>query len=222
MESVVHWADDVLCRGPRDVVLVEGADAERYLQSQLAQDITAMIDGESRWSLLLEPDGKVVSLLRVSRSGDQYLLSADPMAGEPTARRLQRFLLRVDVSLAVIPADAEIGDDLEADRIAHGWPRHDREILPGATLPAELGLTASAVSFTKGCYPGQELVERMDSRGSSAPYRIVVIDEPLPVGSDVIVDGDTVGQVTSAGSGRSLARVKRGVDIGRPAPTIGS
>ena len=38
------------------------------------------------------------------------------------------------------------------------------EIVPGETIPAETGLTDVAVSFTKGCYPGQELVERMDSR----------------------------------------------------------
>ena len=36
-----------------------------------------------------------------------------------------------------------------------------REIVPGETIPAETGITDVAVSFTKGCYPGQELVERM-------------------------------------------------------------
>ena len=43
------------------------------------------------------------------------------------------------------------------------------EIVPGETIPAVTGVTGVAVSFTKGCYPGQELVERMDSRGAEAP-----------------------------------------------------
>ena len=50
------------------------------------------------------------------------------------------------------------------------------EILPGETIPAETGLAETAISFTKGCYPGQELVERMDSRGSTAPRHLTVLD----------------------------------------------
>ena len=43
------------------------------------------------------------------------------------------------------------------------------EIVPGEVIPAETGVVAVTVNFRKGCYPGQELVERMDSRGARAP-----------------------------------------------------
>ena len=64
----------------------------------------------------------------------------------------------------------------EDGRIAAGWPKMGAEIIPGETIPAETGLDDVAVSFTKGCYPGQELVERMDSRGSTAPRHLEVLD----------------------------------------------
>ena len=50
-----------------------------------------------------------------------------------------------------------------------------------------------AVSFTKGCYPGQELVERMDARQSSSPFEIIRMAGDLDVGEEVIVDDVAVG-----------------------------
>jgi len=71
------------------------------------------------------------------------------------------------------------------------------------------------VSFTKGCYPGQELVERMDSRGSSAPrtLRSVVVPRGSGVGDPLVVDGADVGVITSLSGDRALAYVKRDAEI---------
>jgi len=94
------------------------------------------------------------------------------------------------------------------------------EIEPGSTIPATTGVVMLAVNFEKGCYPGQELVERMDSRGADAPrsLRVVDLDHGAAVG-DAVHDagGNVVGAVTSiAGDdGIGLAYVKRGADIGR-------
>ncbi|MFM8712448.1 MAG: hypothetical protein ACKOE7_03635, partial [Actinomycetota bacterium] len=55
-----------------------------------------------------------------------------------------------------------------AERVRCAWPIFGIDI-DGDTIPAETSLVDVCVSFTKGCYPGQELVERMDSRGSTAP-----------------------------------------------------
>ena len=53
------------------------------------------------------------------------------------------------------------------------------------------------MSFTKGCYPGQELVERMDSRGSTAPKNLRLLTgaivENAKSGDAVIVNGESVG-----------------------------
>jgi folate-binding protein YgfZ len=107
---------------------------------------------------------------------------------------------------------------LEVARIEAGWPAMGAEITD-QTIPGELGaVVTAAVSFTKGCYPGQELVERMDSRGASAPRqlrRLASADgSPLASSAAVMVDGRDVGRVTSAFGGAALALVGRAVDVG--------
>ena len=75
------------------------------------------------------------------------------------------------------------------------------EIVPGETIPAVTGVTGVAVNFTKGCYPGQELVERMDSRGAEAPSSLRV----LAIGVDVPLTRGAGRSVVDA-SGRRSAR----------------
>ena len=82
-------------------------------------------------------------------------------------------------------------------------------------IPAETGVVEVAVSFAKGCYPGQELVERMDSRGSKAPRSLVKVECPLGTkqGDDVIVNGEVVGRFTSVHGEIAMALVKRGTFV---------
>ena len=62
----------------RDVIRVAGPDAGKYLQGQLTQDVLAMAEGESAWSFLLNPDGKVNAWLRITQIGEhKYLLDMD-------------------------------------------------------------------------------------------------------------------------------------------------
>ena len=59
----------------RDVIWVVGPDAGKYLQGQLTQDVLAMEEGQSVWSFLLNPDGKVNAWLRITHIGEyKYLL----------------------------------------------------------------------------------------------------------------------------------------------------
>ena len=107
--------------------------------------------------------------------------------------------------------------ELEAARVADGWPAMGAEIVPGETIPAETGVTAVAVDFRKGCYPGQELVERMDSRGAAPPraLRIVDVEPGAAPGDRIVHDGADVGVLTSVAGPVAIALVKRGVDVGR-------
>jgi len=90
-------------------------------------------------------------------------------------------------------------DAWEACRIEAGEPKEGHELLPGV-LPHATGLVGRAVSFTKGCYTGQELVARIDSRGAHVPERLVFFQgearpDEIPVG--VCVEGKEVGRITS-------------------------
>lgn len=113
---------------------------------------------------------------------------------------------------APVGAQAGSADDLLAARIAATWPAMGSEIVPGETIPGESGVVALAVNFTKGCYPGQELVERMDSRGAAPPKSLqrVTVVEGAAVGDAYTIDGAAVGVVTSVCGNAALAMVKRG------------
>lgn len=108
-------------------------------------------------------------------------------------------------------------DALEALRVECGVPAMGAE-LTDATIPAELGqwLIDASVSFTKGCYTGQELVARIDSRGDRVPTKLRRITATaggdVPVGATLVVDGKDVGTVTSSAGGHALAYVRREVE----------
>ncbi len=206
--------------GPRDTVVAEGADAQKYLHSQVSQMLLDLGVGEHRWTFVLEPTGKIVALARVRRTGeDRFELDTDAGFGEALLARLDRFKIRVAADTTLVPStqDAIDASD-EHDRIVTGWPRMGAEIVPGETIPGGTGLTGIAVSYTKGCYPGQELVERMDSRAAQAPrlLRRLEVSEGTSPGDPVIDAGDEVGVVTSVSGRSALAWVKRSSDIGIP------
>ena len=233
----------------RDVLRIKGDDAESFLQGQLTQDVTKIKTGESTWSFLLNPDGKVSSWLRVSRlEGNHFLIDVDQNAGQQTLKRLMRFKLRVECNIDLeewdwvairghgsqkygmetnenfiaAPANWSLteGFDLigksisnpegltkestqlfEFLRILNGIPAIGKE-LTEKTIPAETGLVERSVSFTKGCYTGQELVARLDSRGNKVPkhLRIIYSTAEIIKGDLVEVNAETVGEITSASS----------------------
>lgn len=239
--------------GTRDVIVVTGVDAAAYLQGQISQDVDSIELGDSAWSLILEPQGKLVARFRITRRADDFLLDLESGWSAVLVTRLERFRLRVDVAFEPVswtmvsvrgpslddvvndaapisagvewagvrgidlvgpdllpPPGIEVADQtaLEVLRIEAGVPAQGSELVEG-TIAAEAGIVDDAVSFTKGCYTGQELVARIDSRGSNTPRHLrgLVIDDgrvPEP-GAPIVVDGDLVGTVTSAAHSAHLA-----------------
>jgi len=116
---------------------------------------------------------------------------------------------------AVEVLDAEVEgreaapEELERLRILARVPRYGREI-DDRVLPAEAGLDERAVSFSKGCYPGQEPVARLRYRGhANRALRVLELDgDPPGYDAEVQRDGKAVGRVTSAVPGLALAYVR--------------
>jgi folate-binding protein YgfZ len=87
----------------------------------------------------------------------------------------------------------------EAWRIEQAIPVQPADV-DGTTIPQEAFLEQDAVSFTKGCFIGQELVCRIDSRGHVNRFLRRVADiegDWPPVGAEIVVDGKVVGALTS-------------------------
>lgn len=103
-------------------------------------------------------------------------------------------------SIGASPIDGAARERLRADEC---WPRLGVDLSPG-DVAASSGIVPATVSFTKGCYPGQELVERMDSRGAAAPWQLRCIPAAEATGLDSGV------AVTSVGDVWALAHVRRG------------
>jgi len=119
----------------------------------------------------------------------------------------------VGPTVADIPADAAsaMSDaEFQSLRVAAGWPVVGIDIETGC-VPGETGLLGVAVSFSKGCYPGQELVERMDSRAAVSPHmlRRVAVALGTQVGDAVAIDGVNSGVVTSVAGPVAIARMSR-------------
>ncbi len=89
---------------------------------------------------------------------------------------------------------------LDIFRVEAGEPAWGAE-LTNRTIPLEANLVGRAVSFTKGCYPGQEIIARIHSRGQPAKQlRGIRLEGTVPPApdTDVVWDGNAVGVVTSA------------------------
>lgn len=199
-----------------DVVRVSGPDTWTFLQSLLSQDVIGLADGERRPALMLTPQGKVEVLLGVRRDGDDAVLDTDAGWGEHLLGLLRRYCIRTKVEMVLEAEGVTPTADEEAARIAAGIPRLGSD-LDDSVIPQEADLDVDAVSFTKGCFVGQELVCRIDSRGHvNRHLRLLELGDgvmPAP-GTPITTDGREVGAVTSAAPGVALGYVRREVEPG--------
>lgn len=105
-----------------------------------------------------------------------------------------------DVRAALAAAGAVAVDEAAAEvlRVEAGRPRLHHEMDDGV-MPAEAGIVERAVSFTKGCYVGQETVARLHWRGRPNRHlRGLQLDRPVPVGTVIVREGRELGRVTTS------------------------
>ncbi|HLY87294.1 MAG TPA: hypothetical protein VKO84_12420 [Gaiellaceae bacterium] len=234
----------------RDFVRVAGPDAADYLQRMVSNDVEALAVGEACPALLLTAKARLIAPVVVLRRGDgDFLLLTEPGLGEVVGAHLTRMRLRARCEIeaeshdSVLVFGGSIGfatdwpgarealdagldatlrqDELELRRIESAVPRWRRE-LDDRILPAEAGLDHSHVSFSKGCYPGQEPIARLRFRGHpNRRLRVLDLDEAPEYDAPLLHEGREVGRVTSAarradGSVVALAYVRTEVPDDAP------
>jgi tRNA-modifying protein YgfZ len=204
----------------------------------VSNDVAVLQPGESCDALLLTPKARLIAPLRVWRRGpDDYLLLTEPELGEVVRSTLlrARFAAKCEIqpeehTSAVVIGESADGilcpdygvpacevldaasdgadvEELERLRIEARTPRWGRE-LDDRVLPAEAGLDESAISFTKGCYPGQEPIARLRHRGKvNRRLRVLEVESASP-GDEIQYKGKSVGRVTSVASDVALAYVR--------------
>jgi tRNA-modifying protein YgfZ len=104
----------------------------------------------------------------------------------------------VIVSLTEAGAVPVSEDAAEVVRVERGRPRYGID-LDDSVIPQEAGLNERAVSFTKGCYVGQETVARLHYKGKPNRHlRGLRLSEPTPPGTPLTLEGREVGRLGSA------------------------
>lgn len=101
-------------------------------------------------------------------------------------------------------------EDYHAHRISLGVPEGGKDYVLGDTFPHEANFDAlSSVSFSKGCFVGQEVVSRMQHRGTMRK-RIVIVegDGPLQPGTDIMAGPATIGTIGSVAGRQALALLR--------------
>ena len=228
----------------RGILRVAGADAHKFLQGVITNDLNKARDGAAVHAGLLSPQGKILFDFFVISDGEDFLIEVakDNIAG--LAKRLGLYRLRAQVEIAdapefqiaavwggqasapggaiafadprhpdlglriLLPEDAALGDlactegsaeDYHAQRIALSVPEGGRDYAFGDTFPHEaLFDQLDGVDFKKGCFIGQEVVSRMEHRGT-ARKRVVPVeaDAPLQPGLEVTAGDLPIGTIGS-------------------------
>jgi tRNA-modifying protein YgfZ len=221
---------------PRDYVAVRGPDARDYLQRMVSNDVD---QAPCQALLLTPKGRVIAPIVVVRRGEEDYLLLTEEGLGDAVRSTLlrSRFAAKCEIepeehtSLVVFgegggipnneygtpavevldatpPTELIANEELERLRIEAATPRWGLEI-DGRVLPAEAGLTETHVSFTKGCYPGQEPIARLHHRGKANRGLRVLSVEGSPAPETEVLHGEkVVGRITSSVPGRALAYVR--------------
>ena len=176
---------------PLFAIAIQGPKSREWLETVL--DFHVPLPDEFRHATTSVTAG-TVRVVRATSTGDEgYELWAET----PVLGALWKAALATLPATGMRPCGTEA---LETLRIQAGIPRYGAE-LDEETLPLEAGLL-NALSFNKGCYPGQEIIERARSRGH-VNWKLagLVVDGGTPParGEKLVREGKEVGEVTSAG-----------------------
>ena len=193
----------------------------------VSNDVESLRSGEACAALLLTAKARLIAPLVVLRRGeDDFLLLTEPGLGEVVRGHLTRMRLRAQCEIeleqhdSVLVFGAATGfasdwpgarealdaglrqtlseEELELRRIESGVPRWEHE-LDDRILPAEAGLDRTHISFSKGCYPGQEPIARLHFRGHpNRGLRVVELDEVPEYDAPLLHEDREVGRVTSS------------------------
>jgi folate-binding protein YgfZ len=177
----------------RAYVGATGRDAADYLQRMVSNDVEALTVGEACDALLLTAKARLIAPLRIWRRGeDDFLLLTEPELGEVVLATLlrSRFAAKVALALEEHTSTVVFGGGEGIQTLDYGEPATE-------VLDAE----EAFVSFTKGCYPGQEPVARLHHRGHpNRELRRLELDAgDLPAyDAELSFEDKVVGRMTSA------------------------
>ena len=201
------------------LIFVTGKDASNFLQNIITNDIELLETKDIIHAALLTPQGKYLHDFYIRRVTDGYALACEGGARcEDLVRRLKIYKLRADVTIETkfVGTDDWVDEDddeykmWDADRIEKSLPDGSRDAEIGVSTLAELNLDQRAVSYSKGCYIGQELVARMHNRNLGKKHLVGVEFKDTPPKYGTEIEG--FGMVRSSSGNKALILMQREVE----------
>ncbi|MFK7793109.1 MAG: folate-binding protein YgfZ [Devosiaceae bacterium] len=226
--SLTHLTD-------RALLLVEGEEAEHFLEGLVTSELP--VDGIAQGSALLTPQGKLLFSFLISRHGAGFALECDASDVEALAKRLTLYKLRAKVTItpselvvfagqggaltdarhvAMPKRSYATADDTDGHGIEYATQRAKlgvlegpTEIIPNQDFPHDVALDLTgAVSFSKGCFVGQEVVSRVKHRGTARRRPVLISGEGIQAEQPIMVGEREVGTVRMAQDGLGIAVVR--------------
>ena len=135
---------------------VSGKDAQIFLQGQLSNDVDKIVDGAWQLNAYCQHQGRIIALMWVQKQGDDFYLDFASDLQTVVHNRLKIFALNAEVTFSEIDTQS-----VPIDKAQITLATSEKFI------PQDLNLDIDevGVSFTKGCYPGQEVVARVHYLG---------------------------------------------------------
>ena len=224
----------VVRRTDRGVLTITGADRAAWLQGLVTNDVASLAPGETRYAAYLTPQGRMITDLNVISRADRLLLDVPAPLAASLRERLDGLIFAEDAHVldssdtlevwssigpnngAITDVIVEAGqphgvsypeinlDTFEVVRIERGIPRFLAD-MDTETIPLEAGIEDRAISFTKGCYVGQEVIVRVTHRGGGRVAKKLVRWKADPsaavvplAGARIFSEARDIGRVTSA------------------------
>jgi tRNA-modifying protein YgfZ len=205
---------------------VTGDDRTRFLQGLTTVNVEALADGAHGWGAILNPKGRVLSVVDVARIGEAYVVACEGAIADKTRTLLERYAVMDDVVFEPItgpahqvwedPASAWISPIVEGDaasdrgvarpetdpeverlRIRAGFLRYGADV-DEDHFPFETPLVRF-LDYGKGCYVGQEPVFRVHAQGNAARMlRGLAIEGSAPIAGGTALVAPAKGHVTSS------------------------
>ena len=209
----------------RAVVRVSGPDAAAFLQGLITNDMALLESQPAIFAGLLSPQGKALFEFLIAKLGDGFGLAVASSAASGLANRLAMYKLRAKVEIGAgvaqawppgtndprLPGLEGAATGYNTHRISLGVPEGGKDYAFGELFPHEAMFDQlNGVSFSKGCYVGQEIVARMQHRGTArSRFLIVDADAPLPpMGTPVLAGDKPLGQIGSNAGKQGLALIR--------------
>ncbi len=222
----------------RALIRLAGENVLAFLNNIITADVEALAVGQMAYGALLSPQGKIQHEMFVSNEGDSILIDCARSQREDLMRKLVMYRLRAKIEIALddsqmvavspsgegaidprlpilghrgLATDGNSAGDYDACRISLGIPDGENDIGVNEHFPHETNLDLlNGLSFSKGCYVGQEVVSRMQHRGTARSRMLpVTCDEAAPPKGTAITSGEQqIGTILSSQSSRAMALVR--------------